>query len=193
MADDNIHQYERRETVVKPGEQVEYSRQVVAKHDKGISPATVAALVLAAVAVAIALMLFLNQRRQDEQLTAATQATPTPIPQPTQNVTVIPVPQIQTVPVPVAPPVSSAPAAAPSPRETPVDDNTIEQQVRQRLLDASVLAGATIEVKVTSGHVTLDGEVTNPSMKTLAEQLAKRVKGVKDVTNLIDVKLPKMP
>jgi len=188
MANEDIPRYER-ETVTRPGERHEYSRTIVPEDRRGVSPAAVVALVLAAIAVTMALMLFFNQRRQDE-MAATTQ--PTATPQPSQTVTIIPVPQVQTVPVPATPPTSTAPGVVPpAPTASPViDDATIENKVRDKLLYSPELASAKIDVKVDSGWVTLSGEVTNPAMKSLAEQLAKQVKGVKRVTNNIDVKLP---
>lgn len=68
-----------------------------------------------------------------------------------------------------------------------VDDDKLQEQVQQRLRATPGLAGAAITVKVSGGQVTLSGEVEEPLLKSLAEQVAKKIKGVTKVINEITV------
>src|SRR5262249_42182763 len=89
-----------------------------------------------------------------------------------------------------APP-ATAPASRPAvtvTATTAASDSTLAQQIRQRILDSSELAGSTIEISVSSGQVTLNGEVNNEGLRALAQQLARQVNGGKGVNNRIRVR-----
>jgi hyperosmotically inducible protein len=69
----------------------------------------------------------------------------------------------------------------------PIDDNYIYDSVREKLASDSVVKGGAIDVDVKDGVVTLKGKVTEAKQKSKAENLAKKVKGVKSVINQLQV------
>lgn len=73
----------------------------------------------------------------------------------------------------------------------PVDDRVtdavIASTVRQRLAQDDLLARAAIDVAVTAGVVTLTGRVPREKLRLRAQELARRVDGVREVRNLIRV------
>lgn len=79
-----------------------------------------------------------------------------------------------------------APAVA---QETQSDDH-IYDQVRNKLATSRDVKGGGIEVEVKDGVVYLRGKVAEPKHKTKAEQIAKKVKGVKKVVNELQPELP---
>src|ERR1035438_5445903 len=69
-----------------------------------------------------------------------------------------------------------------------VTDDTISDAVRVKLASDQVVGVLPLEVTVKDGVVTLAGSVEAKSMKSRAESVAKKVKGVKQVVNNIDRK-----
>ena len=68
------------------------------------------------------------------------------------------------------------------------DEDRIYDEVRRNLALDSEVRGAGIVVDVKGSAITLNGRVRSQKAKDKATRLAKKVKGVKDVTNLL--KLP---
>lgn len=68
------------------------------------------------------------------------------------------------------------------------DDDRIEDLVRVRLAGNRDTGGAgAIKVAVKNGVVTLTGNVDSERVKSAAEKQAKKVKGVKSVTNQLSI------
>lgn len=67
-------------------------------------------------------------------------------------------------------------------------DDRIYDQVRLKLSADRDVGGGAIDVQVKNGAVTLKGVVAKERIKTRAEHLAKKVKGVTSVTNQLQVK-----
>jgi osmotically-inducible protein OsmY len=72
----------------------------------------------------------------------------------------------------------------------PVSDDFISDSVRQKLAADTVVKGGAIEVIVKDGAVTLRGKVEEERQKNRAEKIAKKVGGVKSVTNQIQIARP---
>jgi hyperosmotically inducible protein len=71
----------------------------------------------------------------------------------------------------------------------PVTDDTITDQVMIKLAsDPIVKGGGGIKVDVKQGVVTLSGAVEQDKQKDKAEKIAKKVKGVKQVVNNLEIK-----
>lgn len=70
----------------------------------------------------------------------------------------------------------------------PVTDDTITDQVRIKLAGDPVVKGGGLEVKVDHGVATLSGSVELPKQKDKAGAVARKVKGVKQVVNNIEIK-----
>lgn len=68
-----------------------------------------------------------------------------------------------------------------------VSDDTLYDQVRIRIANDREIGGGRIEVKVSEGVVELTGKVKTSKQKERAEKLTKKVKGVKDVVNRLQV------
>ena len=68
-----------------------------------------------------------------------------------------------------------------------VSDDIISDQVRTRLTGDRDVGGGHIDVKVSNGVVQLDGIVKKDSIKSKAERIAKKVKGVQKVVNNLRV------
>lgn len=66
-------------------------------------------------------------------------------------------------------------------------DNFIYDSVREKLAVDVVVKGGAIDVDVKNGVVTLTGHVQEQKQKVKAESLAKKVKGVKNVVNQIQI------
>lgn len=79
-----------------------------------------------------------------------------------------------------------APAVA---QENPSDDE-IYDKVRDRLATNRDVKGGGIEVEVKDGVVYLRGKVVEQKQKNKAEQVAKKVKGVKKVVNELQAEIP---
>ena len=72
--------------------------------------------------------------------------------------------------------------------EKPITDDTVYNQVRIKLADDPVVKGGGLEVEVKQGVVTLSGTVELEVQKEKAAKVAKKVKGVKEVINHIELK-----
>jgi osmotically-inducible protein OsmY len=69
-------------------------------------------------------------------------------------------------------------------------DDRISDQVRMRLATDPDVKGGALDVAVKNGEVTIRGRVDTDKGKKKAEKLAKKVKGVKVVDNLLVVGPP---
>jgi hyperosmotically inducible protein len=72
----------------------------------------------------------------------------------------------------------------------PVTDDFLIDTIRQKLAADQIVKGGAIEVICKDGAVTLKGTVEEPSQKNKAEKIAKKVNGVKSVTNEIMIAHP---
>ena len=70
-----------------------------------------------------------------------------------------------------------------------VTDETISDAVRVRLAGDQLVGVLSLDVKVEQGVVTLADTVGQSKLKSRAESVAKKVKGVKQVVNNIQVKI----
>jgi osmotically-inducible protein OsmY len=70
----------------------------------------------------------------------------------------------------------------------PITDDTISDAVRVKLAGDQIVGVLPLEVTVKQGVVTLAGSVDQKSLKSRAEKVAKKVKGVKQVVNNIEIK-----
>ncbi len=68
-------------------------------------------------------------------------------------------------------------------QRTPVTDDVIVDQVRLKLVNDPVVKGGAIQVDANNGVVTLGGAVNTSKQKLRAGQVARKVKGVKQVLN----------
>jgi hyperosmotically inducible protein len=72
------------------------------------------------------------------------------------------------------------------------DDTVIAAKVKTELAtDASLATAGDVKVDVRGGVVQLSGFVSSPDQKQQAEQIARRVAGVADVRNAIEVEAPR--
>jgi len=71
--------------------------------------------------------------------------------------------------------------------DKPVSDDEIYNNVKIRLAGDRDVKGGGIDVTVQSGVVTLKGTVETDNAKSKAEKLTKKVKGVKQVINQLQV------
>ena len=69
-----------------------------------------------------------------------------------------------------------------------VDDAGITTKIKAQLLDNKDVSGTSISVETLNGTVMLSGFAKNTKEKDTAERIAKNVKGVKAVSNKIDVR-----
>lgn len=69
---------------------------------------------------------------------------------------------------------------------TPTDDR-IYDEVREKLTANRDIKAGRIQVSVHGAVVTLTGSVENEKQKNKAEKVAKKVKGVKSVTNQLSI------
>lgn len=69
-----------------------------------------------------------------------------------------------------------------------VSDDVIYDQVRRKLANDPDVKGGTFDVKVESGVVTVRGVVEKEKFKAKAERLVKKVHGVRQVVNQIQIK-----
>ena len=67
-------------------------------------------------------------------------------------------------------------------------DDTISDAVRVKLAGDQLVGVLPLQVTVKQGVVTLAGSVEQKSLKARAEKVAKKVKGVKQVVNNIEIK-----
>jgi hyperosmotically inducible protein len=71
--------------------------------------------------------------------------------------------------------------------EKEVSDDALYDLVKRRLTNDAVVKGGGIEVEVARGAVTLKGAVDTPKQKERAEKLVKGVRGVRSVSNQLQV------
>jgi osmotically-inducible protein OsmY len=69
----------------------------------------------------------------------------------------------------------------------PPSDDLIHDLVRQQLVSDVTVQGGAIVVEVKDGAVTLNGKVRTDKARKKAEKLTKKVKGVKSVTNKLEI------
>lgn len=69
-----------------------------------------------------------------------------------------------------------------------LDDASVTAAVKGKFLGEKGLDSLDISVKTTEGVVTLTGKVENSAQIGLAEQVAKEVKGVRKINNMLNVK-----
>jgi osmotically-inducible protein OsmY len=72
----------------------------------------------------------------------------------------------------------------------PVSDDFLVDTIRQKLAADSVVRGGAIEVVVKDGAVILKGRVEEEKQKNRAAKIAKKVNGVKAVSNEIQLARP---
>ena len=72
--------------------------------------------------------------------------------------------------------------------EKTLTDDAVYNQVRIKLADDPVVKGGGIAVEVKQGVVTLSGTVELEVQREKAAKVAKKVKGVKEVINHIELK-----
>ena len=72
--------------------------------------------------------------------------------------------------------------------EKPLTDDTIYNQVIIKLADDQVVKGAALRVEIKQGVVTLSGTVELEVQREKAAKVAKKVKGVKEVINHLELK-----
>jgi hyperosmotically inducible periplasmic protein len=72
----------------------------------------------------------------------------------------------------------------------PVSDDFIYDTIKQKLAADPVVKGGAIEVVIKDGAVTLRGKVEEEKQRTKAEKIAKKVEGVKSVTNELQLAKP---
>jgi len=73
----------------------------------------------------------------------------------------------------------------------PITDGTISDQVSIKLASDPIVKGGGLKVEVKDGAVTLSGQVELLQQRDKAAVLAKKVKGVKSVTNNITLRDPR--
>lgn len=69
-----------------------------------------------------------------------------------------------------------------------VDDTLITTKVKTALLAEKGVDSARISVETEKGRVMLSGDVKSPDQRQKAEGVARKVSGVKDVDNKLEVK-----
>ena len=79
-------------------------------------------------------------------------------------------------------------AVCPAKDPPQVTDDTISDAVRVKLASDQVVGVLPLQVTVKNGVVTLGSSVEAKSLKSRAESVAKKVKGVKQVVNNIEIK-----
>ncbi|MDP9053047.1 MAG: BON domain-containing protein [Acidobacteriota bacterium] len=72
----------------------------------------------------------------------------------------------------------------------PVTDDFLIDTIRQKLAADPVVKGGAIDVVVKDGAVTLKGTVEEDRQKNKAEKIAKRVSGVRSVSNELKIAHP---
>jgi osmotically-inducible protein OsmY len=73
------------------------------------------------------------------------------------------------------------------PAQKQISDDQIYDNVRRKLASDPVVKGGALQVDVKAGVVTLRGAVESDKQKQKAEKLAKKVHGVKSVSNELTV------
>lgn len=78
-------------------------------------------------------------------------------------------------------------AAADKKKTEAITDGWIEDHVRLKLVNDPDVRGGAFEVFVKDGVVTIKGKVEKEKFRLKAEKLVKKVKGVKQVVNQVQV------
>jgi type II secretory pathway pseudopilin PulG len=175
----------------------EYDTTVV-RQPRGMSNATVAAIVISLITAAVLITFMImsanqqsreadlaHQRDQAESNARAAQSNqqPAPVvvmPQQQQPVTV-------PVPVPVPTPAPSTSQMPPAANESAVSDTSLEVEINSRLLDDEELRPHPITIRYAAGTATLSGELPSEDLKTRAAKIARTIKEVRHVVNNITV------
>jgi osmotically-inducible protein OsmY len=84
--------------------------------------------------------------------------------------------------------ITFAPPALPA--DKPVTDDFLSDTIRTKLAADQVVKGGAIEVIVKDGAVILKGTVEDDKQKSKAEKIAKKVNGVKSVSNQLQLAHP---
>jgi len=79
-------------------------------------------------------------------------------------------------------------AVCPAKDPPQITDDTISDAVRVKLAGDQLVGVLNFDVTVKQGVVTLAGSVEQKSLKARAEHVARKVKGVKQVINNIEIK-----
>ena len=79
-------------------------------------------------------------------------------------------------------------AVCPAKDPPQITDDTISDAVRVKLAGDQLVGVLNFDVTVKQGVVTLAGSVEQKSLKARAEHVARKVKGVKQVVNNIEIK-----
>ncbi len=79
-------------------------------------------------------------------------------------------------------------AVCPAKDPPQITDDSISDAVRVKLAGDQLVGVLNFDVTVKQGVVTLAGSVEQKSLKSRAEKVAKKVKGVKQVINNIEIK-----
>ena len=87
---------------------------------------------------------------------------------------------------------ASAPHSTKAQRETKANQNLVREVRHQLLLLPYYSVFDNLAFKVDGDHVTLEGQVTRPTLKSDAEGAVKSIEGISGVTNNIEV-LPPSP
>ena len=82
------------------------------------------------------------------------------------------------------------PAVALVAQDMKATDDYINDAVKQKLAADTVVKGGNLDIDVKNGVVTLSGKVQEMRQRSKAEQLAKKVHGVKSVVNNIKIEKP---
>jgi hypothetical protein len=166
---------------------------------RGMSTGAVAALVVGAVALVTILFLFLMNKQQTvDNTNVRVMTAPTPVPQTTiiqqpapvqQPPVVIQQPATTTTqPIVVTPPpATTTGSTGTTASANGTDDATVQLNVDKRISEDTGLGPLGIIATVANGRVTLTGTVDTTDQKRSAENVVRRVKGVKGVDNQITV------
>jgi osmotically-inducible protein OsmY len=73
-------------------------------------------------------------------------------------------------------------------KDPPMTDDVISDAVRVKLAGDQLVGVIPVQVAVKDGVVTLSGSVEQKNVRSRAEKVAKKVKGVKQVVNRIELK-----
>jgi hypothetical protein len=199
-------EYQERRTVIDTSPlgrpaiiEKEYDTTVV-RQPRGLSNATVAAIVISLITAAVLITFMImsanqqtreadlaRQRDQAELNARAAQSNQQPAP-------VVVMPQQQqpsTIPVPVPVPTPApAPSTSPLPsaaNQSAVSDTSLEVEINSRMLDDDELRPHPITVKYAGGTATLSGELPSEDLKARAGKIARTIKEVRRVVNNITV------
>lgn len=72
-------------------------------------------------------------------------------------------------------------------KQDPPSDDYLYDVVRRRLTSDPVVKGGALEVEVKNGVVTLKGKVDQEKQKERATRIVRKVRGVRDVDNQLQV------